>query len=247
MKSKTYALAGLLASALAMPFAAHATLYSFSSGDLAATADFTLTGGGQLQVVLTNTSTQDVEYPNQVLTALFFDVNSSVILTPDTALLTAGSTVFSDPDGQPVGGNVGGEWAYNTGFYGPNGANSGISSAGFSLFGAANFNGPDLDNMPASVDGFGYGISSAGDIIGNQDHGNPIQTGTVPLINNSVTFLFNVTGTPIDLDNIQHMSVQYGTSLSEPNIVPIPAAAWLFGSALLGIAGVGYRRQAKQG
>ena len=28
-------------------------------------------------------------------------------------------------------------------------------------------------------------------------------------------------------------------------VVPIPAAAWLFGSALLGIAGIGYRRQAK--
>ncbi len=30
------------------------------------------------------------------------------------------------------------------------------------------------------------------------------------------------------------------------NVVPIPAAAWLFGSALLGVGGIGYRRKAKQ-
>lgn len=29
-------------------------------------------------------------------------------------------------------------------------------------------------------------------------------------------------------------------------VVPIPAAAWLFGSALLGIAGIGYRKNAKK-
>ena len=28
-----------------------------------------------------------------------------------------------------------------------------------------------------------------------------------------------------------------------PNPVPIPAAVWLFGSALVGVAGVGYRRK----
>ena len=32
-----------------------------------------------------------------------------------------------------------------------------------------------------------------------------------------------------------------------PSPVPLPAAAWLFGSALMGIAGVGYRRQSRQG
>lgn len=31
-----------------------------------------------------------------------------------------------------------------------------------------------------------------------------------------------------------------------PSPVPLPAAAWLFGSALMGIAGIGYRRQSKQ-
>jgi hypothetical protein len=28
-----------------------------------------------------------------------------------------------------------------------------------------------------------------------------------------------------------------------PNPVPIPAAAWLFGSALLGVVGLGYRNR----
>lgn len=36
-----------------------------------------------------------------------------------------------------------------------------------------------------------------------------------------------------------------GGSLAGISVVPIPAAAWLFGSALLGLAGVGYRRKPK--
>jgi hypothetical protein len=34
----------------------------------------------------------------------------------------------------------------------------------------------------------------------------------------------------------------WGTNAIPPAAVPLPAAAWLFGSALLGMAGVGYRR-----
>lgn len=32
---------------------------------------------------------------------------------------------------------------------------------------------------------------------------------------------------------------------NKPSVVPIPAAAWLFGSGLLGMAGIGYRRRSK--
>lgn len=37
---------------------------------------------------------------------------------------------------------------------------------------------------------------------------------------------------------------QWAVSFAAP--VPVPAAAWLFGSALLGVAGIGYRRQSNQ-
>jgi hypothetical protein len=39
--------------------------------------------------------------------------------------------------------------------------------------------------------------------------------------------------------------VEY-SNVTEFSVVPIPAAAWLFGSALVGMAGVGYRRSRKQ-
>jgi hypothetical protein len=35
--------------------------------------------------------------------------------------------------------------------------------------------------------------------------------------------------------------------VAETTAVPIPAAAWLFGSALLGLAGLGYRRRSTPG
>ena len=40
-------------------------------------------------------------------------------------------------------------------------------------------------------------------------------------------------------------SAEYSHVTGFGTVVPIPAAVWLFGSALLGIAGIGYRRQTK--
>jgi len=211
-----------------------------AEADLSASAAFSVVGGTNLQVVLTNTSTDDVLVPSEVLTAVFFDVLGVGALTPVSALLTAGSSVFFDSDGQPAGGNVGGEWEYLAGLAGaPHGATEGISSAGFELFGGPNFNGPQLD-PPDAVNGLNYGILSAGD---NAVTGNTPVTGGNPLIKNSVTFLLSGLPTGFSLGDITNVSYQYGTSLDEPNIVPIPAAAWLFGSALMGVFGVGYRKK----
>ena len=50
---------------------APALLYIGSSGSLSGSASFLIDGGGNLQVILTNTSSADVSNPSQVLTALF--------------------------------------------------------------------------------------------------------------------------------------------------------------------------------
>lgn len=42
--------------------------------------------------------------------------------------------------------------------------------------------------------------------------------------------------------DISHANLYGKTSSPGPTPVPLPAAAWLFGSALLGIGGIGYRR-----
>ena len=76
--------------------AAGAATYNFtaSSGGLSASAQF-VTGGGQLIITLANTSTADVTAPNQVLTAVFFDVTGQPLaLTPVSATLAPGSQVL---------------------------------------------------------------------------------------------------------------------------------------------------------
>ncbi len=150
--------------------AARATVFTASNGaGLAARAEFTVVGSN-LTVLLTNTSSSDVLVPAQILTAVFFNGNG--ILTPSSAVLPSGSTVFFDPQGQPSGGIVGGEWAYSGSVSNSsiNGMGRGIGSAGFGIFGAANFPGPNLDGNPP-VQGLSYGITSAGD---NTNTGNTL-------------------------------------------------------------------------
>ncbi|WP_206171426.1 VPLPA-CTERM sorting domain-containing protein [Thiorhodococcus mannitoliphagus] len=50
----------------------------------------------------------------------------------------------------------------------------------------------------------------------------------------------------ISVDPFSHPNQTPNSSnwVTGPNPVPLPAAAWLFGSAMLGLAGIGYRRKA---
>jgi hypothetical protein len=139
--------------------------------------------------------------------------------------------------GQPAGGVVGGEWAYKNGLSGaPQGANAGISSAGFSdTFGTADlFPGPNLAG-PLGPDGIQYGILSAGD---NTATGNLHIFGG--LIKNSVTFQLSG-ATADDFASIKDVSFQYGRNLTDTNLVAVPEPA----SALLvaaGLVALGARR-----
>jgi len=201
-----------------MPLAAHATTITTvtgTQGSLSASATFDASVAGTLTVTLTNTSASDVLVPADVLTALFFSLDGAT-LTKVSAVLAGGSTVFYDPQGQPAGGVVGGEWAYKAGLAGaPNTADMGISSTGVGLFGPGDrFPGADLA-PPTSPDGLQYGILSAGDNTGT---GNAGVTGSGGLIKNSVVFTFTIAGFT-DLDTqLSKVSFQYGTNLTdEPN------------------------------
>ncbi len=213
----------------------YALTVSATDGVRAASADFEIVGSN-LQVTLTNTSTVDVTDPTHVLTAVFFDLPGNVALTPISALLPAGTTVFFGSDG---GGNVGGEWAYAAGLSGaPHGAPEGISSSGFGVFGQPNFNGSNLQG-PDALDGLQYGITSA---VDNPATGNAPVTGGYALIVNSVVFTLAGLPEEYSLDGLSNVSFQYGTALLDTNLtppVPEPASMALLS---LGLGGLVIRR-----
>lgn len=222
-----------------------AIMFSGTSGSLAASAEFSVSGSGELVVTLTNTSAADVLVPADVLTAVFFNVTGGALtLTRDSAVLAPGSSVFYDPNGQPAGGVVGGEWAYNPGplnIGAPGSRGYGISSTGIGLFGPGDlFPGANLSG-PASPDGPQYGILSAGD---NAATGNGGITGSGGLIKNAVVFTLGGVGANFDLNRIGNVYFFYGTALGEGgydgSLVPTPGALSLLG--LASVAAVRRRR-----
>ena len=249
---------------LGMTTAAEAVPITFtaSNGSTGLSAHVTFEdSGGSLIVTLTNTSLNDVTEPAQLLTGLFFKVNGTdPTLIPVSAVLGTGvlpspkddSFVTGDPDGQPLAGNVGGEWAYttNTTQYQ---TNQGISSAGYGIFGDANFNGPDLSS-PFAVNGMEYAITSAGD---NPTTGNGGVLNSGGLIQNQVKFTLSGWDSSSAADRITTVVFQYGTSLSEPRLngspgggsdpqtpVPEPTSMLLLGSGL-GLAALRAHRRKK--
>ncbi|MCC6125343.1 MAG: PEP-CTERM sorting domain-containing protein [Pirellulales bacterium] len=223
-----------IAAVLVMASPAQAVIFVSSSGSLSASADFSIVGGN-LQVILTNTSTSDVLVPSEVLTAVFFDwPPSNPSLTRISAVLNAGSSVLfgtTDP-----GGVVGGEWAFKSGLSGaPGGSALGVSSAGFGLFAPSDvFPGTNLQG-PAEPDGVQYGITSAGD---NPATGNTPVTGSNALIKNSVVFTLGGLPAGADVSTLTNVQFQYGTALDE-TIVPEPLSVivWtLLGASWAGLA-----------
>ncbi len=208
---------------------ASAITYSGSSGNLSATASFSLTGN-TLTVTLSNTSHSDVLVPADILTAVWFSTMHT--LTPVSASLN-GSTVFYGSLS-----NVGNGWGYYSGLAGgAHGKKNGITSAGFGIGGGhSNFSGAHN-----SLGGVDYGLLSTGD---KPSTGNSGVKNHGPLIDNSAQFVLT-TGSGFTLRELGNTVIfQYGSALSEPSFtgqrqvdpVPEPGTLALLGSSTIGLA-----------
>jgi hypothetical protein len=259
MKRLAAILSAVLCALVFSPANASATTITDFNGATCATsvlcaqAEFTITGGGQLQVVLTNLGTAASD-PIQGLTGVFWDgiagltpVSAFLTTTPTTSTFLQTSTCIVV--GCSATGNVGGEFEYLDYALAGGGTESGISSAGLGIFGAGNFNGSNLEG-PVAVNGLNFSIVNG---VLNPNGG----LAGSPLISNSVTFLLNVPGT-FSLTQIQHVEFQYGTTLADTCLgctintlsspltpTPEPATLALLGTGLAVVSTRIRRRQKK--
>lgn len=211
--------------------------FSFAEGRRAASAAFGVDDSGAaplLQIRLSNVG-QDVLYPDEVLTALFFDLAGDPPLTPESALVAPGSEVVFDSPGTDV---VGGEWAYwqHTSELPPPLARQGISSTGLDLVGPHDlFPGNNLCGA-LNPNGMEYGLLSASDDPGTDNHA---VTGQFPFIRHEVDL--TLSGLPAGFDvttDVSNVAFWYGTDRT-----PLPEPLTMAGVALAAVSVGAYVRR----
>jgi hypothetical protein len=194
-----------------------ASTFSFSSGDLAASANFSINGAGDtLTLTLTNTATTAPTDPIGTLTGVLFSLGTSTDTL--TYVSATASSVIQGPC-TPDGGStsacptlIDGEVDFaqkadmQAGF--PSGSwTQGVGTSG--QFGG-DAEGTNIDGPP-SPDGINFGIVNSSFTA---DSGNGGLDGR-PLVQNSITFVFSITGGTLSEDDIADVIFVYGTQWNE--------------------------------
>lgn len=221
---------------------------SFPNG-LAASVTFkqSETDPNVLIVILTNTADCGAKVPTDVLTAVYFELEPFVTLTPESGMLYGGSTVLNyGPDG---GGNVGGEYGFRDDLDRvedidlPSWAGRMVISAvGVGDFVGTHdvFPGENLYDQ-ISPAGLAYGLVSSEGI--GPGANSPLHSR--PLVQDAVEFTLSGLGKDYELaeDSIRKVAFNYGTDFNP--VVPLPSASLLGGAALgaMGLVGWCKRRR----
>ena len=234
------AVVGLVAGLTGAVWADSVRSFGFCDGSRAARATFSQSGSG-LIVTLENTAGTHAASPEDVLTAVYFDLNAEgVTVTPLSAVLSEGSKVLYDSDSHPA--ELGGEFGFRSdvatawpdGFYGHPAPHMVISAVGLGDYlgrGDLFPPGTPLTEPPKVPNGIDFGLVNPGyDGSGNSKVSGG---GNCPaLIDHSVTFTLEVTG-PFEPGDIDNVWFNYGTDFN-----PIPEPLTIL-AVFLGVAGLG--------
>jgi hypothetical protein len=202
---------------------------------LHASATFSITSGGDLDIVFKNLQTTAASGNAAVLTGLFFDVSGSPTFSRTGSSIDANGSSYVNGS---LSGVLGDHWASKFGSTlsgAPGSAKYGVGAAAFSpLFGS----GDTFSGSGGSVNGVDYGL------VGPGGPGN-VNSNQGPQLQNSVHIVLHPTVALSSNAVISNVWFNYGSALSgEPSFPGVPAPPALL-TALMGAAmpGAGFVMQ----